>query len=69
MRQIVCQPDDTLRMALEKMGKKNIGRVPVVDPAHPEKMLGLITRKNIIKACNRAIQKVELLRGQINSKE
>jgi len=62
---IVCHPDETLRMALEKMGEKNIGRIPVVDPAHPEKMLGLITRKNIIKACNRAIQEVRSLREQL----
>jgi len=62
---IVCHPDETLRMSLEKMGEKNIGRIPVVDPAHPETMLGLITRKNIIKACNVAIHEVKKLRDKI----
>jgi len=62
---IVCHPDETLRMSLEKMGEKNIGRIPVVDPAHPEIMLGLITRKNIIKACNVAIHEVKELREKI----
>ena len=62
---ILCYPDETLRMALEKMGEKNIGRIPVVDPAHPDIMLGLITRKNILKACNRALQEVKSLRDKL----
>jgi len=47
---VVSYPDECLRRALEKLGSKNIGRAPVVDPANPEKVIGLITRKNILKA-------------------
>ncbi len=47
---VVSYPDECLRKALEKLGSRNIGRAPVVDPSHPGKVLGLITRKNILKA-------------------
>jgi len=54
---ITCHPDDTLRRALEKFGRKNIGRAPVVEKGKEDTLLGLITRKNIIAACHEAIKK------------
>lgn len=57
---IKCYPDENLRMALEKMGEKDIGRIPVVEHRKQDIMLGLITRKNIITACNKAINKRNL---------
>lgn len=47
---ITCNPDENLRQALEKLGTKNIGRAPVVDPKYPDTIVGIITRKNIISA-------------------
>ena len=47
---VVSYPDECLRKALEKLGSKNIGRAPVVDPNNPQKIIGLVTRKNILKA-------------------
>ncbi len=47
---ITCNPDENLRQALEKLGTKNIGRAPVVDPKNPGTVIGIITRKNIISA-------------------
>jgi len=57
---IKCYPDENLRMALEKMGGKDIGRIPVVEYREQDIMLGIITRKNIITACNKAIRKRHL---------
>ena len=54
---VVSYPDECLRKALEKLGSRNIGRAPVVDPDDPKKLLGLITRKNILKAVNEHIKK------------
>jgi len=47
---IVSYPDECLRKALEKLGSRNIGRAPVVDPKNPGRIVGLVTRKNILKA-------------------
>ena len=54
---VVTYPDECLRKSLEKLGSRNIGRAPVVDPDHPQRLLGLITRKNILKAMHRHIRK------------
>ena len=47
---VYCCPNENLRHALEKLGTRNIGRAPVIDPENPDKILGIITRKNIIAA-------------------
>lgn len=54
---IICNPDDNLRQVLEKLGTKNIGRSPVIDPKYPGTIVGIITRKNIISAINQVIGK------------
>ena len=56
---IVCYPDENLRTALEKLGERNIGRIPVVERDNQTHLLGLITRKNIIAAYNRTLKKRE----------
>jgi CIC family chloride channel protein len=52
---IFCYPDDTLKDALEKMGERNIGRIPVVEHEDPGQLVGLITRKNIIATYNQVL--------------
>jgi CIC family chloride channel protein len=54
---IVCHPEDTLKIALEKLGERNIGRLPVVGQKDYTLMLGLITRKGIIAALNQELRK------------
>ena len=54
---IFCYPDDTLKDALEKLGERNIGRIPVVEHEDPGQLVGLITRKNIIATYNQALHK------------
>ena len=54
---ILCYPDETLKIALEKLGERNIGRIPVVERKDPTKIVGLITRKGIITAYNEELHK------------
>ncbi len=56
---VVSYPDECLRKALEKLGTRNIGRAPVVDPGNPQKVIGLVTRKNILKAVHNYLKQNE----------
>jgi CIC family chloride channel protein len=53
----ICFPDDTLKTALEKLGEKDIGRIPVTERDNQNHLIGLITRENIIAAYNEAVKK------------
>lgn len=55
---VVCYPDQSLRTALEKLGKHGIGRIPVVDRQSGD-LVGLVTRKGIINGYNWALQEKE----------
>jgi len=55
---VVAFPDETLNDALRKLGLRDVGRLPVVDRNDHTKLLGLVTRKNIIAAYNRALLKL-----------
>jgi len=47
---VTALPDETMNQALEKMFKYKVGRLPVVTLKNPKKPIGIITRKNIIRA-------------------
>lgn len=53
---ISAYPDDDLESCLQKLVVNDIGRVLVVDRADPTKLVGLVTKKDIIKAHARAYQ-------------
>jgi len=42
---IFCFPNESLKKALEKLGERNIGRLPVVEQNNPKHLIGIITRK------------------------
>jgi CIC family chloride channel protein len=52
-----CYPDDTLKTALEKLGEKDVGRIPVIERENQSHLIGLITRENIIAAYNKAVKR------------
>jgi CIC family chloride channel protein len=54
---IFCYPNETLKIALERLGERNIGRIPVVEKEDKTHLLGLITRKSIISAYNKELLK------------
>ena len=47
---IVCRPDQTLSEALSQFGTYNFGRLPVIDPERPERIIGILDRSHIIAA-------------------
>jgi CIC family chloride channel protein len=53
----VCYPDEDLRTAMQKLGERDIGRIPVVEKENPSHLIGLITRENIIAAYNESLVK------------
>ncbi len=55
---IVCFPNESLKTALNKMARKNIGRIPVVEKEKREKIIGILTRKSIINAYNYSLDRI-----------
>jgi len=55
-KNVVCAyPDENLDQALRKFGLKDVGRLPVVDRNNNRKILGIITRTDIVRAYNKAL--------------
>ncbi|NHI90968.1 MAG: CBS domain-containing protein [Candidatus Lokiarchaeota archaeon] len=54
-------PDETIHDIMIKMLKHDIGRLPVVDRRNPKKILGIITRSDIVKAHELESIKAKLL--------
>jgi chloride channel protein, CIC family len=54
---VFCYPEESLKDALEKLGTRNIGRIPVVERNDPSELKGLITRKCVIEAYNKELHK------------
>ncbi|WP_243683934.1 CBS domain-containing protein [Methanosarcina barkeri] len=51
----VAYPDETLDTALKRLASKQIGRLPVVDREDKTKLLGIITRSDIVNAYNKKV--------------
>lgn len=47
-------PDQTLKEALQHFGALDVGRIPVVDRAHPRRVVGLLRRVDILRAYSHA---------------
>jgi CIC family chloride channel protein len=52
-------PSDNLKDALSRLAFGGIKQLPVVDTKDPNKLLGILTRSDIITAYNRAISRYE----------
>ena len=52
---IVAYPEESVLEALEKLNEHNIGRLPVVDPKKPKRLLGVLTRTDILHALRKQI--------------
>jgi CIC family chloride channel protein len=52
---LVCYPDETLGVALARMGTRGLGRIPVVDPDNPQILLGLLRREDVVRAYRLAL--------------
>jgi CIC family chloride channel protein len=52
---IVLAPDDDLNMAMEKLSIKDIEEIPVVERNGPNRVIGMLRRKDVIGAYNREV--------------
>jgi CIC family chloride channel protein len=57
---VLCYPDENLRIALERLAEKDIGRLPVVERSNHSHLIGLITREAIITTYNQASKKRQI---------
>jgi CIC family chloride channel protein len=53
---LVTYPRETLGAALDRIVRNGIGRLPVVDPEHPKKVIGILTRSDILDAYRRRFE-------------
>lgn len=53
----VAYKDETVHSALDKMHKKNVGRLPVVDKNNPKRIIGIISKHDILRAHEIASQR------------
>ncbi len=53
---ITVNPDCPVPVALGKLNHYDIGRLLVVEDSNPEKLLGIVTRSDVIHACERIIE-------------
>ncbi len=54
---IYVYPQDTIAVVVEKMAQGKVGRLPVVDPNDQGKLLGIVSRSDIIEAYSLATQR------------
>lgn len=55
-RDLVCAfPDESLREVLVKFHERDLGHLPVMDPTSPKRLIGIISRRHVIRAYNRAL--------------
>ena len=54
-RLMIAYPDESMGEALARMGIRGVGRLPVISREHPDNLLGLIRRADIIRAYNMAL--------------
>ncbi|MDK2893142.1 chloride channel protein [Methanohalophilus sp.] len=52
---VTAYPDESLDVVLKRLAARDIGRLPVVSRGKPDKLLGIITRSDIVKSYNREI--------------
>ncbi len=52
---VVTYPDETLWQALRKLGIRDVSRLPVVSRQDPRKLIGVVRRRDIIRAYNIAV--------------
>jgi CIC family chloride channel protein len=61
----VVSPDDSLLEVGEKLWDVDWGELPVVDPAHPERPLGTISRRAVLGALDRELLQRDVLTTRV----
>ncbi len=53
---VVTYPNEGLRQAAQRMVVAGIGRLPVVDPADPSRLAGMLSHRDVLKAMARRLE-------------
>jgi predicted transcriptional regulator len=75
---VMVFPDSTLRSAVEHMAREKVGRLPVVERAAPHRLIGILTRKDVVSIFARSAKEaghrergidVRALRRRVTNRE
>jgi CIC family chloride channel protein len=61
---LVAYPDETIGTAMRRMGTRDIGRLPVVDRAHPRRLLGVLRRADVVRIYDVALTRRAAMRNR-----
>ena len=53
---VVAYPEESCRTAAERMAQFDVGRLPVVSIAEPTRLLGIVTRSDLLKPRERHVR-------------
>jgi CBS domain-containing protein len=56
---VVIFPDSSLREAADQMVRENVGRLPVVSREDPRRVIGFLTRSDLLRAHERRLEQSE----------
>lgn len=59
---VVAHPGETLAAALRRLSARDVGRLPVVDPAAPRRLVGMLRRSDVVRAYEAALARRTELR-------
>jgi CIC family chloride channel protein len=62
---VVIHPDESCRLAAERMAAEGVGRLPVVSRADRHTLIGLVTRSDLLKARQQQLEMEEDRDGPI----
>jgi CIC family chloride channel protein len=54
---ITAYPDESLHDVLHRLGDSEVGRIPVIDRKDPSKFVGVLRRRDIVRAFSKAQSK------------
>jgi CBS domain-containing protein len=63
---ITAVPWESCRMAAERMAAAGVGRLPVVSPEDPRKVIGIVTRSDLLKPRARSVEEEAMRRRYID---
>ncbi len=63
---LVTYPDETIGAALQRMGVRDIGRLPVVARDNPRRLVGLLRRSDLVRAYDVALTRRAAIRHRAN---
>lgn len=62
---LVTTPEESIGAALRRMSMRNVGRLPVVDPRNPRRLLGVLRRTDLVRAYDLALTRRAVLHHRL----